>query len=151
MRALTLSLAALAVAMPLPALAQDYPADTYDDAPLADAEPGLAELSARLSDPVEQQRMARTLQTLSELVMALPVAPLAEAAAEMAGEDPRAIDPDLTVRDVAPGAEALQDDLDREVPRAMGALAGVMGGLEAMLPALRDMADRLEEAYPARN
>lgn len=128
--------AALSLAVPAPALAQI--------APESDAE--LGAMVEILRDPVVQVQAGEMLAAMSQVLLNLKVAPLAEAMAEIAGEPIDDIDPDQTVRDLAPEAEYLPQDIRREVPQAMDRLAGMSGALAAMLPALRDMAAQMETA-----
>ena len=139
-----LSAAALAGAATLsaPLAAQDY-ADDY--APVAESG-DVASLAEKLGDPDKQYEMAMMIQTMTEVLLDLPLAPLAEAATEIAGEDPAEVDPNLTLRSMAPRSSDVSEQVGRAVPRAMGAVAGMAKGFEAMLPALREMADRMEEA-----
>lgn len=110
----------------------------------------LAPLIETLSDPDRQQSLAQTLAALSEAFLDLPLAPMARAAAQAAGEDPGAIDPDLTLRRMSPDAERVPEELSARVPEMMGAMAGMAEGMDAMLPALRQMAERMEQSLPDR-
>ena len=131
----------LALAAPLALLTA--PAHAADDSELAP-------LIETLSDPARQQSLAQTLAVLSEAFLDLPLAPMARAAAQAAGEDPEAIDPDMTLRQIAPDAERVPEELSARVPEMMGAMAGMAQGMEAMLPALRQMAERMEQSLPDR-
>lgn len=139
MRKLIIVAAAFAAAAPLPALAQDAPADE-------NVEDSAARISERLSDPVTQERLSQSLAVMSEVLLDLPLAPLLRAAAEMAGENPEAVDPDLTLRQVSPEAERVPQEITDKLPRMMGAMAGMAEGFGAMMPALREMAARMGEA-----
>ena len=137
MRRLAPVAAAALACMPAPALAQD------DDAG--------AHLSERWSDTAEQARMAGTLAALSEVVLSLPIAPLADALEESTGEPVPDIKPDTTLRSLAgPHADRISPGIERNVPRVMGAVAGIAESARAMMPALRGMAARLREAAPQR-
>ncbi|WP_379548237.1 hypothetical protein ACFCW2_03560 [Qipengyuania sp. DSG2-2] len=139
MRILTALAASLALAAgSAPALAQ-----SADPAP----EEAVGAMADRLSDPAFQQQLSVTLATLSQVLLDLPIAPLAEAAAEMAGEEPLAVDPDMTLRKVAPDASAVPEVIEQELPRAMDRMASMAGGMEAMLPALREAARQMEQAF----
>jgi hypothetical protein len=131
----------LAAALPLAALALVSPAQ-------AKAESEMAPLIETLSDPDRQQAMAQTLSALSEMLLDLPLAPMARAAAKAAGEDPEEIDPQMTLRKMSPDAERVPEELSASVPQMMGAMAGMAEGVEAMLPALRQMAERMEQSFP---
>tara|TARA_R110000751_G_scaffold2018_8_gene8883 strand:+ start:232037 stop:232456 length:420 start_codon:yes stop_codon:yes gene_type:complete len=139
MRNFVLPAALAACALPVPALAQDAP----------DAR--LAELSEQMRDPAYQRDMALMLQAMTEVLLDMPIAPLAQAAAEMAGEKARDIDPDLTLRRAVPQADRAGDEIARNVPRAMQAAGTMAEGLAAMTPLLRDMAVRMRDAIPPRN
>lgn len=137
---MTVSIARIAaLGAPLALLAA--PVQAQDDTAL---EP----LVRDLADPARQQALAQTLSTLSHVLLDLPLAPLARAAAQAAGEDPDAVDPQLTLRQMSPDAERVPGELADRVPQMMGAMAGMAEGMQAMLPALRQMADRMEEAFP---
>ena len=137
---LTLTAAAL---LATPALAQ---AQDHERLPESSTE----ELANTLRDPAMQAQMADTVAALSKVLIDLPVAPLAEAIAEAQGEPVEEIDPSLSVRDVAPGADELPDTIARELPQAMDRMGSMAGAFEKMLPALRDLAasfgDALEES-----
>ncbi|WP_435203680.1 hypothetical protein [Qipengyuania sp. 902] len=145
MRNAILPLAAAFAVTAAPAAAQDY------DAPDVDASPEtlpLADMADEMRDPERQRDMALMLQTMTEVLLDLPIAPLAKAAADMAGEKAEEIDPDLTLRKVAPDAGRLSEEVAVVVPRAMQAMGGLAEGLSEMTPALRDMARRMREALP---
>lgn len=133
-----------ALAAPLAVLALAAPAQAR-----ADGE--MAPVIEALADPDRQQAMAQTLSALSQMLLDLPLAPLARAAAEAAGEDPEAIDPQMTLRSMSPEAERVPEELSARVPEMMGAMAGMAEGMEAMLPALRQMAERMEHSFPERD
>lgn len=131
MHKLTVFAAALVLAAPMPAMAQQSEA---------------GRMAQRLSDPVFQQTLAETVAVMGEILLDMPLAPMAEAAAEMAGKDPAAVDPDLTLRKAAPGASRVPGEMADKLPRMMDGMAGMAGGIEAMLPALRTMAERMEKS-----
>ena len=132
----TIALAAVLVAFtaPVPALAQDR---TEEDA---------ARVAEMLRDPALQQSVAAGMAAASEALLDVPLAPLARAVAEAAGDDPRDVDPNMTLRSVSPEAEDVPAEIHDKLPRVMGAMAGMAGGVSAMIPALREMAARMEEA-----
>ena len=136
MRNFILPAALAACTLPVPALAQDAPA-----APLAD-------LGEQMRDPAYQRDMALMLQAMTEVLLDMPVAPLAQAAAEMAEEEARDIDPDLTLRRMVPQSDRAGEDVARVVPRAMQAAGSMAEGLAAMTPLLRDMATRMRAIAP---
>jgi hypothetical protein len=138
MRTLTRITALVALAAPLPALAQ-----------VSDAEVATAEVEATLKDPVAQAAIAEGMAAASEALLDIPLAPLAKAVAEASGEDPDYVDPDMTLRSVSPEAQDAPDRVRESLPRVMGAMGSMAGGMGAMIPALREMADRMRAAVEA--
>jgi hypothetical protein len=134
MRTIALAAVLVAFAAPVPALAQDR---TEEDA---------ARVADTLRDPVLQESVAAGMAAASEALLDVPLAPLARAVAEAAGDDPRDVDPNMTLRSVSPEAEDVPAEIHDKLPRVMGAMAGMAGGVSAMIPALREMAARMEEA-----
>ncbi|GGD86142.1 hypothetical protein GCM10011515_02210 [Tsuneonella deserti] len=134
MRPIIAGIVLAALFAPLPLAAQDDP------------EAAAARTAEALRDPVLQQQMADGMAAASEALLDLPLAPLARAVAEAAGEDPRAVDPDLTLRRASPEARDVPAEIHDKLPRAMGAMAGMAGGFSAMMPALREMAERMRDA-----
>lgn len=132
MRAPILTAAVLAMGAPSLAHAQDAEATT-------------AEVERTLGDPAMQAAVAEGMAAASEALLDVPLAPLAKAVARAAGEDPEAVDPDMTLRTVSPEADDVPGRVREEMPRVMGAMAGMAGGMGAMVPALREMADRMRE------
>lgn len=120
-------------------------------APAAAAEPegDLDNMAQVLGDPARQEALAGALGTMAEVILDLPLAPIIGPLAEAAGEDPRDIDPDATLRKVSPGAGEVPRQIERQLPRAMGAMAGMSGAFAMMLPQLREAAERIREALPA--
>ena len=55
---------------------------------------------------------------------------------------------DATLRKMAPGAGDVSRQVERQLPRAMGAMAGMSTAIAGMLPQLRDIAERMREALP---
>lgn len=138
MRALTLATGLLAFAAPLPALAQ-----------VSGTEVATAEIESTLKDPAMQAAVAEGMAAASEALLDLPLAPLAKAIAEAAGDDPNAVDPGMTLRSVSPGAEDAPRKVRESLPRMMGAMGSMAGGMGAMIPALREMAERMRAAMAA--
>jgi hypothetical protein len=136
MRALTLATGLLAFAAPLPALAQ-----------VSGTEVATAEIESTLKDPAMQAAVAEGMAAASEALLDLPLAPLAKAIAE--GEDPNAVDPGMTLRSVSPGAEDAPRKVRESLPRMMSAMGSMAGGMGAMIPALREMAERMRAAMAA--
>lgn len=128
----------LALVSPSLAFAQDTPADPTETA--------LAELSDRLEDPEFQDQAASVAQVLISTLLDLEVGPLAEAidrATDGKGPD---IDPDARLRDLAPDAEELPDQVAERVPEAMAAMGAMTEGMQAMIPAFRDLAEQMRGA-----
>ncbi len=143
MRAVILSAALSAGLMvSAPVMAQDYDAPTNDT---VSETRGLSSVVDSLGDPQKQREIGLMLQALSEVLLDLPIAPLAQAAAEITGDDPDDVDPHMTLRSVAPQSSDIPEKIGENVPRAMGTIASLAKGLETMLPALREMASRVEE------
>ena len=113
---------------------------------LLPTEQAVARTAETLRDPVLQQRMAAGMAAASEALLDVPLAPLARAVAEAAGEDPRVVDPNMTLRSVSPEASDVPAEIHDKLPRMMGAMAGMAGGMSAMIPALREVAERMRYA-----
>lgn len=109
---------------------------------------GLSDLGEQMRDPAYQRDMALMLQAMTEVLLDMPVAPLAQAAAEMADKETRDIDPDLTLRRMVPQADRAGEEVARVVPRAMQAAGSMAEGLAAMTPLLRNMAARIRAIAP---
>ena len=111
------------------------------------AAPGDAERVAEdLNDPVRQEQMAAVAEAATTAVLDMPVGPLMRAAKTMAGEDSEWVDPDLRVGDVVgPEAADAPREFAHRLPQMMGALATAAATMEAMLPELRAMGDRIAE------
>lgn len=135
MRAVIATTALLALAAPLPALAQD-----------SETEATTAEIERTLGDPATQAAMAEGMAAASEALLDVPLAPLARAVKQAAGEDPDDVDPDMTLRRVSPDAEDVPAKVRESLPRMMGAMGAMAGGMGAMMPALREMAARMRDA-----
>ena len=108
----------------------------------------LAPVDKALSDPATQKRIGQMLRVLGEVVLDMPLAPLAEAAADMAGEKAADIPPGATLRSIVPQASRLPEQIERTAPRALDAAGSLARALETMMPTLRDMAKSLEEVTP---
>jgi hypothetical protein len=113
-----------------------------------DVEGGLDEMARTMGDPARQEALARAMGAMTEVLLDLPLAPILGPLAEAAGEDPRSVDPDATLRKVSPGASEVPRQIERQLPAAMGALAGMSGAFAVMIPQLREMADRVRDAMP---
>lgn len=132
-----LILASPLLALAAPAMAQ------------ADTEADLDHMARTMGDPVRQEALARATGAMAEVLLDMPLAPIIGPIAEAAGEDPRNIDPDATLRKMSPGAGEVPRQIERQLPRAMGAMAGMSGALAGMIPQLREAAERMRDALPA--
>lgn len=141
MRTASLALIAALACTATPALAEDGAGAQVAD--------NTSNLQQKLSDPEVQEQMAGTVAVLGEMLLDLPIAPLARSMAEAGDGDPRAVDPDMTLRKYAPAASAVPGVAAKNLPRMMDAMAGMAGGLQAMMPALRGMAERMQGAMNA--
>ncbi|MGN3974350.1 hypothetical protein [Tsuneonella sp. SYSU-LHT278] len=139
MRVPVMTIAAAVFVAPLPALAQEA-------RPVDETELATAEIEATLKNPAMQAAVAEGIAAASEVLLDVPLAPLARAVAEAAGEDPDAVDPRMTMRTVSPDAQDVPDKVREAMPRMMGAMGSMAGGIGAMMPALREMAERMRAA-----
>ena len=131
MRLVLPALAMAGALLPAPALA-----------PQGDA----ARVAEELTDPARQEQMAAAAEAATTAVLDMPVGPLMRAAKTIAGEDSEWVDPDLRVGDLLdPETADAPYEVAHRLPRAMAALAGAAAMLEAMLPELRAMGDRIAE------
>lgn len=138
MRALPVAAALLVLAAPTFAHAQEQPA--------APPETALSDMSEKLADPAFQNQAATMAEIFLGALLDLPVGPFAEALSTASGGEIPPIDPDTRVSDLAPEAEELPERLSDELPRAMNTMSAMAQGMEQMLPALREMADRMRIA-----
>jgi hypothetical protein len=134
---------------PLPAMARDH---------------GLSDAAAKLNDPRTQQALAGTMATLMQALMNMKAAPFVQMMDGMEGameratgersddrQTARTIDPDATLGDLAgPEARAMPEEMAEKLPAMMGAMAGLAGSMEAMLPELEAMGKRLKQSLPRR-
>jgi hypothetical protein len=131
MRIVLCTLVAAGALAPLPVLAADGDA---------------RRMAEELNDPARQEQIAATAEVLTDAVLAMPAAPLLRAAETMAGRDPEAVDPDVRVGDlVGPDAAEAPREFAHRLPQMMGAMAAMAATMEAMLPELRAMGDRIAE------
>ena len=114
--------------------------------PALAAEGDAARVAEELTDPVRQEQMAAAAEAVTAALLDMPAAPLLRAAETIAGRDPEAVDPDLRVGDlVGPEAADAPREFAYRLPQMMGAMAAMAATLEAMLPELRAMGDRIAE------
>ena len=120
-------------------------------APALARETEAGDVARKLSDPANQIAATAVLAAMSEALLDLRVGPFMKALDSAgAGGDLADVPPDATVRDLA-GKDAgrLTDGIARNTPRVMGAMAGMAQDLDAMLPQLRAMAERMRRSLPA--
>ncbi len=138
MRVLIATFAIAILSAPVPAFAQE-----------GDTEVAAADIESKLRDPAMQAAVSEGVAAASEAMLDIPLAPLARAVAEATGEDPDAVDPYMTMRSVSPDAQDMSDRVREALPRMMGAMGSVAGGIGAMMPALHEMAARMRAAIDA--
>jgi len=127
----------------LPALAM---AGALSPVPAFAAPGDAARVAEQMNDPVVQEQMATVAEAATTAVLDMPVGPLMRAAKTIAGENPEYVDPDLRVGDVVgPEAADAPREFAHRLPQMMGALATAAATMEAMLPELRAMGDRIAE------
>ncbi|NYH94855.1 hypothetical protein [Novosphingobium marinum] len=124
-----------ALSLAVPAMAQDS---------------GAADIADELSDPVNQIAVTAAISAMSEALLDLEIEPFVKAMEAVGRDDSvRDLPPDARLRDLAgPEAEALPAEMASEVPRMMGRMAQMADAMDAMLPGLRDMAERMKDAIP---
>jgi hypothetical protein len=105
-----------------------------------------------LSNPRNQRAAGAAMGALAEMLLSMKTAPLAKAMDAMGNRDAaRAIPRHGTLADMAgPEARALPREAERRVPQMMGAMAGMAGVMQAMLPQLEEMAARMKDVLPER-
>ncbi|MCB2066842.1 MAG: hypothetical protein KDE15_09415 [Erythrobacter sp.] len=110
----------------------------------------LEDFAQAMQDPFTQAQYAEIGAALVAVALQVPVAPLAEAVADLpGGERLPPVDPDARVADlVGPRGERVPAVVQRELPRVMGAMGAVAASLDATAPRLRAMAERLAHNYP---
>jgi hypothetical protein len=116
------------------------------------AEPDEGEISSaarELADPARQEQLAVMAGAVMEAMLEMPAAPLLRAAAEVAGEDPEAVDPDTRLADLAgPEAADAPREVAEKLPQMMGAMAALAVAFEDMLPQMRAIGEDLADDFP---
>lgn len=134
MRIVLPALAGACLLLPVPAAAT------------AESDGEAGRLAEELRDPQRQGQMAATAEAVGDAVLSMPAAPMLKALAEVAGEDPDYVDPDLRFGDlIDPQDSEAPREFARRLPRMMGAMAGLAAAFEAMLPELRE---RIGQSLP---
>lgn len=134
-RVLSALTAAAALASPAVLSAQDQTAET----------PDLSEMTETLRDPDTQAEITTKMTALTQILLDLDLAPLAEMAESVSGEPLPELEQGGTLRELSPEAEALPEVLENELPKAMDKMADMGGAMEAMLPLLVTMAEQMRE------
>lgn len=114
--------------------------------PLFAAEPDheAADMARDLSDPARQAEIGAMVETMTDVLLSMPAAPLLRAAATVAGQDPGDIDDNTTVGDLAgPEAAEAPREFAHRLPQMMSAMATLAATLEDMAPLMRE---RIEQA-----
>lgn len=142
-KALTLALAVVAVPLPAAAQIETIDPDIETDQPASDPD-----LAGRLADPAMQDKMATMVAVLGDVLLDLPLAPLAKALADQGVEAADEIPSDTTLRKLAPGTTDVKDEIAEKLPQMMGAMASLAKGMEAMLPTLKVMVQQSRNALP---
>ncbi|GMM93599.1 hypothetical protein [Qipengyuania sp. MTN3-11] len=141
----------LIAAVPLAAAAA--PVAAQDLYPAPSETESLEAMAETLSDPARQEELASTVAVMTEILLDLPLAPIlepmAEIAAETTGEPIRLVDPDATLRKIAPGAGRISGEVQDKLPRAMDSVGAMSGAVARMVPALREMAQQLRDTLPS--
>lgn len=131
---------------PASLLAQDASDETI--VALEERESPFSKMAERMRDPENQRQMALMLRTMSEVLLDMPLAPLMNSVGEIAGEDAPRVDPDATLRSVAPEADRVPEEIEKNLPRALDTMGSMADAFEQMMPALEQMAERLRDAAP---
>lgn len=140
------ALAIAAFVAPASLLAQNASDETI--VALEERESPFSEMAERMRDPENQRQMALMLRTMSEVLLDMPLAPLMNSVGEIAGEDAPRVDPDATLRSVAPEADRVPEEIEKNLPRALDTMGSMADAFEQMMPALEQMAERLRDAAP---
>jgi hypothetical protein len=111
----------------------------------------MGRVADELSNPKNQRAVAGMMEAMSEMLLSMKVAPLAKAMEQMGNrETARSIPRNATLADLAgPEARRMPREISQKVPMMMGAMAGMSEAMEAMLPQLEAMAEKMKNALPA--
>ena len=102
-----------------------------------------------MRDPVRQEQVAVMAEAVIASLLEMPVGNLLRSAAEIAGEDPDAIDPNTTLREAAgPGANEAPRLAARALPKMMSATGALAGALGTMLPEMRRIGEDIARNLP---
>ena len=144
------TMAAAALAVPMSLSAQEA---VEIDEPIHDAaSQDFSGLAERMQDPDTQRELALMARAMGEVLLDLPIAPLIAAAGEVSedltGKDLPSVDPDATLRKIAPFSSRAPEEIERNLPRALNAMGSMAKALETMAPTLKDMAARMKTMAP---
>ncbi len=148
----------VAVCAALIALAAPTALSAQDAAVPDSSEEAITQLSDTLSDPDFQAQMSAVAEVLLSSMLDLEVGSMMAAVDEASGgavsEKGGDIDPDARLRDIAPEADEIPEQVSEKLPQMMTSMAIMSDGMAEMLPALKAMAKRmrgaLEEAQTAQ-
>lgn len=132
-------------------------AATLSPAPAFAREARLGGAIDQLSDPRNQRAMSGAVAGLLEALLSIKAEPFLRAADGLDPAKPRRrIDPDATLGDLAgPDARRAPRELAQKLPVMMGAMAGMAGAMEAVLPQLeamsKELSDRMGDIAPAED
>jgi hypothetical protein len=88
---------------------------------------------------------------MSEALLDMPLEPFARAMRTIDPDSAAERPPGETLRDMAgPEDQRVPKEVGRRLPRIMGAMGGMAGTMEAMLPELKRMAERMGREVPGR-
>ena len=146
MRKFALLAAACAFAAPLPAFAQMETVDP--DVEYSDSEP-VDSLTEKLGDHATQEHLAATVAALSDVLLDMPLAPLAKALADAGVEAADEVPPDTTLRQLSPEAGHVLEEIADKLPAMMDAIASMAVAMRELAPVLEGMAERVKQALPA--
>ena len=145
------TMAAAAFAAPMSLSAQEVVERVESDHEL-DASHDFSDFAERMQDPDTQREFAPMARAMGEVLLDLPIAPLVAAAGEVSedltGKDLPSVDPDATLRKIAPLSSRAPEEIERNLPRALNAMGSMAKALETMAPTLRDMAVRMKTIAP---
>ena len=143
--------AAAALAVPMSLSAQEVVERVGPDHEL-DASQDFSDFAERMQDPDTQREFALMARAMGEVLLDLPIAPLVAAAGEVSqdltGKDLPPVDPDATLRKIAPLSSRAPEEIERNLPRALNAMGSMAKALETMAPTLKDMAARMKTMAP---
>ena len=114
--------AVLALAAPTYAQSQEEASSS------GSGEEALAELSDKLANPEFQEETAAIAQVFVSAMLDLKVGPLAEAMDRATNGRGPDIDPDATLRDLAPEADEIPGQVAQNLPQAMDAMSAMTDG-----------------------